>query len=160
MKSGFLDREKRCLELNYQGAVCNQLCIQFSFDNSKARELIAECKEIMHRRLGKDDDQAPRRNFGASNQVSATQSYIVSSYENEMTYDVEGSERDELDQEVQNNLRRMKENEGLKHEEIELQMMDEQSQNNGDQINDYTPEQKDKFQERKLFQGENYNLWA
>lgn len=32
--------------MNYSGAVCNQVNVQFEFDRQKALELIQKCKDI------------------------------------------------------------------------------------------------------------------
>jgi hypothetical protein len=70
-KSGYFDKGKKALELNYQGAVCHQVNILFEFDKQKATDLINECKELIAQRKGIAPQTTDRK---AQLQISQTQS--------------------------------------------------------------------------------------
>ena len=139
LKSGYLDREKKMLELNYLGGVCHQLNMQFDFDVEQARSFVSECKELVANLRGKEEAGGRRVEVQKNQGAGATSGQLASSYRREGYFEAEASELDDLDQEVSNFVKnwqkgsnghddreeRDKSESALKHEEIKIQLLDE-----------------------------------
>lgn len=173
LKSGYLDREKKMLELNYLGGVCNQLNVQFDFNVEQARALIRECAALVANVHSKEEAGGARRQEGQKNpRAGGTPGQLASSYRKEGYFEAEASELDDLDQEVSNFVKnwqkgsnghddreeRDKSESALKHEEIKIQLLDEDNKASGQ--TGFSAEEAQKLQEHKLFEGQNVALWA
>ena len=134
LKSGFLDREKKMMELNYLGGVCNQLNLQFDFNVEQARALVRECKELVANLRSKEEASGRRQETQKNAGAGGTPGQLASSYRREGYFEAEASELDDLDQEVSNFVKnwqkgsnghddreeRDKSESALKHEEIKI----------------------------------------
>jgi hypothetical protein len=103
------------LELNYLGNTCQQAFLQFEFNKEKAQELINQCRQTMANRFQTSDkrkkgEQLTQRSANEQNnqgsqprlvQMSNTQSQFMSSSYG-YDFDMDGSEIDDLDNEVAN----------------------------------------------------------
>ena len=58
LQSGYFDEQKKLVEMNMCGAICNQLNITFEFDRQKAEDLIQKCKEIQSKQIKPQNDKS------------------------------------------------------------------------------------------------------
>lgn len=188
LKNGYFSAEKLQYELNYAGNVVHQLNFQFEFNKQKAIELIDECKSLFMTKIGKKSQDVQKEEVKVSNTHSQLMSSSygndfyydidcseIDDLDNEVSNIAKKFTQNNQKKQSFNN-KNIAENDNkissVDHEDIQLQLNDKPElktfQNEEVKIvvnesNETKPsdsEEKQKFEERKLFEGQNINIWA